>query len=50
MAPLFYKHTLALFFEGPSLTKEIINGLHSKLRDSKYKTLDEAIGSLVELP
>ena len=37
-------------FEGPSLTKEIINGLHSKLRDSKYKTLDEAIGSLVELP
>ena len=37
-------------FEGPSLTKEIVNGLRRKLRDSDFKTLEEAIGSSVQLP
>ena len=36
-------------FEGPSLTKEIVNGLRRKPRDSDFKTLEEAIGSSVQL-
>ena len=36
-------------FEGPGLTKEIVNGVRRKLRDSKYASLEEAIGSSVVL-
>ncbi len=36
-------------FEGPGLTKEIVNGLRKKIRDSEFKTLEEAIGSSVDL-
>ena len=36
-------------FEGPGLTKEIVNGIRRRLRDSKYTSLEEAIGSSVEL-
>lgn len=31
-------------FEGPSLTKNIINGLHKKLQSSPFGTIDEAVG------
>ena len=37
-------------FEGPGLTKEIVNGVRRKLRDSKFKSLEDAIGSSVNLP
>ncbi|MBF55614.1 MAG: dihydroorotate dehydrogenase (quinone) [Euryarchaeota archaeon] len=32
-------------FEGPSLTKSIVHGLHKKLRDSEFESIDEAIGA-----
>lgn len=31
-------------FEGPSLTKTVVNGLNKKLKQSSFSTLDEAIG------
>lgn len=31
-------------FEGAGLTKSVVHGLHKKLRDSPYSTLEEAIG------
>ena len=31
-------------FEGPSLTKNVVNGLHKKLKSSEFSSLDEAIG------
>ena len=37
-------------FEGPSLTKDIVNGVRRKLRDSEFKSLEDAIGSSVNLP
>jgi len=36
-------------FEGPGLTKEIVNGIRRKLRDSEFKSLEDAIGSSVNL-
>ena len=36
-------------FEGPGLTKEIVNGIRRKLRDSEFKSLEDAIGSSVSL-
>ena len=32
-------------FEGPSLTKSIVHGLHKKLRDSEFESIDEAVGA-----
>ena len=32
-------------FEGPSLTKNIVNGLHKRLQASPYASLNEAIGA-----
>ena len=32
-------------FEGPGLTKSIVHGLHRKLRDSGFDTIEDAIGS-----
>ncbi|MDA9117196.1 quinone-dependent dihydroorotate dehydrogenase [Candidatus Poseidoniaceae archaeon] len=31
-------------FEGPSLTKSVVNGLNKKLKQSQFTTLDEAVG------
>lgn len=31
-------------FEGPSLTKNVVNGLHKKLQSSEFSSLDEAVG------
>ena len=31
-------------FEGPALTKSVVNGVRKKLQQSPYETLDEAIG------
>ena len=31
-------------FEGPSLTKNVVNGLHKKLQTSGFSSLDEAVG------
>ena len=31
-------------FEGPSLTKNVVNGLHKKLKSSEFSSLDDAIG------
>ncbi|MGB1955548.1 MAG: quinone-dependent dihydroorotate dehydrogenase [Candidatus Poseidoniaceae archaeon] len=36
-------------FEGPGLTKEIVNGLRKKLQNSEYESLEDAIGSSVNL-
>jgi len=31
-------------FEGPGLTKNVVNGLHKKLQSSEFSSLDEAVG------
>jgi dihydroorotate dehydrogenase len=31
-------------FEGPALTKSVVNGVRKKLQQSPYETIDEAIG------
>ena len=36
-------------FEGPGLTKEIVKGLRKRLQNSEYQTLEDAIGSSVNL-
>ncbi len=37
-------------FEGPSLTKTVVNGLHRKLRDHGYSTLIDAVGKDADSP
>ena len=32
-------------FEGPSLTKSIVNGLHRKLKQSEFESIEDAVGS-----
>ena len=32
-------------FEGPSLTKSIVHGLHRKLQQSEFDTIADAVGS-----
>ena len=32
-------------FEGPSLSKSIVNGLHRKLQQSEFDTIADAVGS-----
>jgi len=32
-------------FEGASLTKQVVNGIDKKMKQSGYSTLDQAIGS-----
>ena len=36
-------------FEGPGLTKEIVKGLRKRLQNSEYQTLEDAIGSSVNM-
>ena len=32
-------------FEGPGLTKSIVNGLHKKLKESGFESISEAVGA-----
>ena len=32
-------------FEGPALTKDIVNGLHKRLEASPYTTIEQVVGS-----